>query len=70
MEKKVEERRKKQEGESGSYEQMVRDRSHSILTNSPSVNRGKVEGVERKVSPTLLDEKSNVTNSGYWIGRY
>ena len=67
MEKKVEEK-KNEESESRSNEQMVRDRSHSIPTNSPSVYRGKVEGIERKGSPALLDDKSNVTDSEYRIG--
>ena len=44
---------------------MVRNRSHSIPTDSPSVYRGKAEGIERKGSPTLLDGKSNVTDSEY-----
>ena len=51
-------------------EQMVRDWSHSIPTDSPSVYRRKAEGIERKGSPTLLDGKSNVTNSEYWIGQH
>ena len=64
--KKVKERRReKQEGGSRSDEQRVRDRSHSIPTNSPSVYRGKAEGIERKGSPTLLNGKSNVTDSEY-----
>ena len=51
-------------------EQMARDYSHSIPTDSPSVYRGKAEGIERKGSPTLLDGKSNVTDSEYWIGQH
>ena len=67
MEKKVEERkvRKNQEGGSRSDEQMFRDRSHLIPTNSPSIYRGKAEGIERKGSPTLLDDNSNETDSEY-----
>ena len=66
MEKKVEERRvwkKNQEWDCRSDEQMVRDRSHSIPTNSSFVYRGKASGIERKGSQTLLDDKSNVTDS-------
>ena len=68
MEKKVEERKvrkKKQQWGSRSDEQMVRDRSHSIPRNSPSVYRRKAEGIEHKGSSTLLDDKSNVTDSDY-----
>ena len=61
---------KKTRGGSRSDEQMVRDWSHSIPTNSPSVYRGEAEGIERKGSPTLLDGKSNVTDSEYWIGQH
>ena len=54
---------------SNSKEQMARDQSHSIPTDNPSAYRGKVEGIERKESLTLLDEKANVTDSEYWIGQ-
>ena len=33
----------------------------------PLYTKGKAEGFERKGSTTLLSEKSNVTNSEYWI---
>ena len=64
------EKSKGKEGASRSDEQMVRDWSQSIPTDSHSFFRGKAEGIERKGSPTHLDGKSNVTDSEYWIGQH
>ena len=40
---------------------MVRDRSHSTPTNSPTIYRGKIEGIKRKGSPTHLTPTKDFT---------
>ena len=52
-ERREREREREKEGGSRRDKQNVRNRLHSTPTNSPFVNKEKVEGIEHKGSPTL-----------------